>query len=81
MGINLGGAIGPIVTGYLAQSAAFSQVLFVPALIRAAAGALDSERPAWGMLIGLGLYLSLRDRYLPGIGLPPSPAGARRRLH
>jgi len=63
MGVNVGGFFGPIVCGYLA------------------------ENPRWGwhygfgaagvgMVFGLVMYLALRQRYLPGIGLPPERATA-----
>jgi POT family proton-dependent oligopeptide transporter len=72
MGINLGAAIAPFVTGYFAQSAGFAAIL-------ARAGINPTRAWSWafaaagvGMLIGLALYLWLRDEYLPGIGLPPS---------
>jgi proton-dependent oligopeptide transporter, POT family len=59
MGVNVGGLFGPLVCGYLAES------------------------PSWGWHYGFGaagvgmvfsivMYLALRGRYLPGIGLPPA---------
>jgi proton-dependent oligopeptide transporter, POT family len=64
MGVNVGGLIGPLVCGYLA------------------------ENPRWGwhygfgaagvgMVFGLVMYLALRERYLPGIGLPPQRVPAQ----
>jgi proton-dependent oligopeptide transporter, POT family len=71
MGINLGGFIAPIVCGSLAQSEWFRRWL-------AAEGFDPGHSWRWGfgaagvgMLCGLALYLAFRDRYLPGIGLPP----------
>jgi POT family proton-dependent oligopeptide transporter len=56
MGINLGAFLGPLVCGYLAQSAGFGWHWGF-----AAAGV--------GMVLGLIVYLAFRDKYLPGIGL------------
>jgi POT family proton-dependent oligopeptide transporter len=64
MGINVGAFLGPIVCGYLAQTAGFGWHWGF-----AAAGV--------GMLAGLALYLLLRGRYLPGIGLARRRADAR----
>lgn len=53
MGVNLGGFLAPLVCGYLGQKVGWHYGF-------AAAG--------FGMLLGLGIYLWGRDRYLPGIG-------------
>ncbi len=74
MGINLGGAIAPLVTGYLAQSAGFSQILVRAGVDPVRSWSFGFGAAGVGMLIGLALYLWLRERYLPGIGLPPSTA-------
>jgi len=66
MGINLGALIGPLVCGGLAASPRFGWHWGF-----GAAGV--------GMVIGLVMYLVLRARYLPGIGLPPAPATAAER--
>jgi len=59
MGINLGALIGPLVCGSLAASPRFGWHWGF-----GAAGV--------GMVIGLIMYLTLKHRYLPGIGLAPS---------
>lgn len=59
MGINLGGFLGPLVCGYLAASARFGWHWGF-----AAAGV--------GMVAGLIAYQLRKDKYLPGIGLPPT---------
>ena len=56
MGINIGGFIAPFICGYLGQRVGWHYGF-------AAAGV--------GMLLGLCAYLTLRNKYLPGIGLPP----------
>ena len=61
MGINLGAFLGPLVCGYLAQTPRYGWHWGF-----AAAGV--------GMLIGLALYLSLREKYLPGIGVRDTTA-------
>ncbi|HVO21516.1 MAG TPA: peptide MFS transporter [Anaeromyxobacter sp.] len=64
MGVNLGALLGPVFCGPLAQRVAWHAGF-------ALAGV--------GMLIGLIVYLVLRERYLPGIGLMPDgvlPAAA-----
>jgi POT family proton-dependent oligopeptide transporter len=58
MGINLGAFLGPIICGYLAQTPGYGWHWGF-----AAAGV--------GMVIGLIVYVMLRDRYLPGIGVAP----------
>jgi proton-dependent oligopeptide transporter, POT family len=55
MGVNAGAFLGPLVCGYLAQTAGFGWHWGF-----AAAGV--------GMVLGLVVYLWGRDRYLPGIG-------------
>lgn len=57
MGINLGSFFAPFVCGYLGQKVNWHYGF-------AAAGV--------GMVLGLISYVSLRDKYLPGIGLPPA---------
>ncbi|HEX6534894.1 MAG TPA: peptide MFS transporter [Gemmatimonadaceae bacterium] len=65
MGINLGAFLGPIICGYLAQTPGYGWHWGF-----AAAGV--------GMVLGLIVYLALRDKYLPGIGLAPEQrAGAQ----
>jgi POT family proton-dependent oligopeptide transporter len=59
MGINVGGFIGPLICGALAQNPRFGWHWGF-----AAAGV--------GMLLGLAIYLWGRDRYLPGIGVRAS---------
>jgi POT family proton-dependent oligopeptide transporter len=59
MGINLGGLLGPLVCGGLAASPRFGWHWGF-----GAAGV--------GMVIGLFMYVLLKERYLPGIGLPPA---------
>ncbi|MBX9928309.1 MAG: peptide MFS transporter [Gemmatimonadaceae bacterium] len=58
MGINLGGFLAPLVCAYLGERIGWHYGF-------GAAGV--------GMLLGLATYLRYRDRYLPGIGLAPSP--------
>jgi POT family proton-dependent oligopeptide transporter len=65
MGINVGAFLGPIVCGYLAQTAGFGWHWGF-----GAAGV--------GMLLGLLFYVTLRERYLPGIGVTSATADARR---
>jgi POT family proton-dependent oligopeptide transporter len=60
MGINVGALLGPLVCGYLAESPRWGWHYGF-----GAAGV--------GMVLGLLMYLRLKARYLPGIGLPPSP--------
>ena len=65
MGINLGGFLSPLVCGYLGERVGWNYGF-------GAAGV--------GMLLGLGLYLWGRERYLPGIGFHtprPTTAAAR----
>lgn len=59
MGINSGAFLGPIICGYLAQSPSYGWHWGF-----AAAGV--------GMVLGLIVYLALRDKYLPGIGVAPT---------
>ncbi len=56
IGINLGGAIAPLICGALAQKVNWHYGF-------GAAGV--------GMLLGLATFVWLRDKYLPGIGLAP----------
>jgi POT family proton-dependent oligopeptide transporter len=65
MGINTGAAFGPIVCGYLAQSARFGWHWGF-----GAAGV--------GMVAGLATYLVFKQRYLPGIGEVPAGRAAAR---
>jgi proton-dependent oligopeptide transporter, POT family len=60
MGVNLGALLGPLVCGPLAQRVDW-HIGFAMAGI--------------GMVVGLAIYLGLRDRYLPGIGVIPDGAG------
>lgn len=59
MGVNAGAFLGPIVCGPLAQRVAWH---------------LGFAMAGVGMVVGLVLYLALRDRYLPGIGVVPDGA-------
>jgi proton-dependent oligopeptide transporter, POT family len=61
MGINTGAFLGPIVCGYLAESPSWGWHYGF-----AAAGV--------GMVLGLITYVWGRERYLPGIGMPPTVA-------
>jgi POT family proton-dependent oligopeptide transporter len=63
MGVNVGALLGPLVCGYLAESPRWGWHYGF-----GAAGV--------GMVLGLLLYLRLKARYLPGIGLAPSPRSA-----
>lgn len=60
---NIGAAIAPLVCGYLGQNPRYGWHYGF-----GAAGV--------GMLLGLATFVWGRDRYLPGIGLPPARAGA-----
>ena len=64
MGINTGAFFGPIVCGYLAKDPRFGWHYGF-----GVAGV--------GMILGLTTYLSLRKRYLPGIGEKPAAALVR----
>ena len=64
MGINTGAFLGPIVCGYLAESPDWGWHYGF-----AAAGV--------GMVLGLITYVWGRERYLPGIGMPPAEATAK----
>ncbi len=57
MGVNVGALFGPLVCGYLAESPRWGWHYGF-----GAAGV--------GMVFGVAMYLALRERYLPGIGLP-----------
>ncbi len=70
MGINLGGFIAPLICGYLAQGAGFRHLLESAGLDPARSWRWGFAAAGVGMLVGLAVYLSLRERYLPGIGLP-----------
>jgi proton-dependent oligopeptide transporter, POT family len=61
MGVNLGALLGPLVCGALAESPRFGWHWGF-----GAAGV--------GMVLGLAMYLTLKARYLPGIGLRPHAA-------
>jgi POT family proton-dependent oligopeptide transporter len=63
MGVNVGGLVGPLVCGGLAENPRFGWHYGF-----GAAGV--------GMVFGLVMYLVLRQRYLPGIGMPPQRAPA-----
>ncbi len=58
MGINLGALIGPLVCGYLAESARFGW--------RYGFGAAGV-----GMVLGLGVYVAGKARFLGALGAPP----------
>ena len=64
MGINLGAFLGPIACGWLAEGGRFGWHWGF-----AAAGV--------GMVLGLAMYLKMRDEYLPGIGLGVEAPAAR----
>ncbi len=74
MGINVGGFLAPLVCGYLAQGDGFRRFLVSAGLDPARSWRWGFSAAGVGMLIGLAVYLRLRDRYLPGIGLPYRPA-------
>jgi proton-dependent oligopeptide transporter, POT family len=63
MGVNLGAFFGPLVCGALATSPSFGWHWGF-----GAAGV--------GMVLGLIMYLALKAKYLPGIGLRPAPRAA-----
>jgi POT family proton-dependent oligopeptide transporter len=63
MGVNLGALLGPLACGALAESPRFGWHWGF-----GAAGV--------GMVVGLILYLRLKARFLPGIGLAPNAARA-----
>ncbi len=63
MGVNVGGLFGPLVCGYFAESPRWGWHYGF-----GAAGV--------GMVFGLTLYLFLKARYLPGIGLAPNRAAS-----
>jgi proton-dependent oligopeptide transporter, POT family len=66
MGVNVGALLGPIVCGYLAESPRWGWHWGF-----GAAGV--------GMVIGLLVYLRLKSRYLPGIGVVPNRRAAEAR--
>ena len=66
MGINVGGLLGPLVCAYLGESPRWGWHYGF-----GAAGV--------GMVMGLALYLFLKARYLPGIGMVPSRRTAAQR--
>jgi POT family proton-dependent oligopeptide transporter len=63
MGVNVGALLGPLVCGYFAESPRWGWHYGF-----GAAGV--------GMILGLLLYLRLKSRYLPGIGLAPTRSAA-----
>jgi proton-dependent oligopeptide transporter, POT family len=75
MGINLGGTIAPFVCGYFAQSVGFQQTLTGWGIDPARSWSWGFGAAGVGMLCGLVLYLSLRDRYLPAIGVRATHTG------
>jgi POT family proton-dependent oligopeptide transporter len=76
MGINLGGFIAPLVTGWFAQSAMMRRILTNAGIDPNRAWGFGFAAAGVGMLLGLALYLWFRDRYLPGIGLPHAARSA-----
>jgi proton-dependent oligopeptide transporter, POT family len=72
MGINVGALLAPVVCGWLAQSETMRQAMIHAGLNPARSWSWGFAAPGVGMLLGLALYLWFRERYLPGIGLPPS---------
>jgi|SRR5579863_3610451 POT family proton-dependent oligopeptide transporter len=75
MGINLGATIAPFVCGYLAQGPGFQAALVHAGLNPARSWSWGFGAAGVGMLCGLALYLKLRDRYLPGIGVRATHTG------
>ena len=75
MGINLGATVAPFVCGYLAQSAGFQETLTHMGFNPARSWSWGFGAAGVGMLCGLALYVTLRDRYLPGIGVRASQTG------
>ena len=65
MGVNVGGLFGPLVCAYLGESPRWGWHYGF-----GAAGV--------GMILGLGLYLRLKSRYLPDIGMVPNRESAAR---
>jgi POT family proton-dependent oligopeptide transporter len=74
MGINLGAFIAPLITGYLAQGEGFQTLLRRAGMDPARSWSWGFGAAGVGMLCGLSLYLWLRDRYLPGIGVRSAQA-------
>lgn len=72
MGINLGAFLAPLAAGWLAQSDVFRHALTHAGIDPTRSWSFGFAAPGIGMLLGLLLYLWLRNRYLPGIGLPPA---------
>jgi proton-dependent oligopeptide transporter, POT family len=75
MGINLGATIAPFVCGYLAQAPGFQETLVHAGLNPARSWSWGFGAAGVGMLCGLALYLKLRDKYLPGIGVRATHTG------
>jgi len=69
MGINSGAVLGTLVCGALAQSPAVQGALVAAGIDPSRAWSWGFGAAGVGMLMGLTLYLWLRERYLPGIGL------------
>jgi POT family proton-dependent oligopeptide transporter len=63
MGVNTGALIGPLICGWLAENPRYGWHWGFGAA-------------AVGMALGLAMYLLFKQRYLPGIGLAPTRAGA-----
>lgn len=74
MGINLGGALGPLFVGFFAQSNWFAGMLASVGLSPQSAWHFGFGAAAVGMFFGLVQYV-LGQRHLPAASLPP--AGAR----
>jgi POT family proton-dependent oligopeptide transporter len=75
MGINLGGTFAPFVCGYFAQDPGFQEMLLHAGLNPARSWSWGFGAAGVGMLLGLALYLKLRDKYLPGIGVRATHTG------
>ncbi|MEO8479958.1 MAG: peptide MFS transporter [Gemmatimonadota bacterium] len=80
MGVNLGGFVAPLATGYLAQSVGFRQVLVQVGIAPESAWHWGFGMAAVGMLLGLVQYLR-GARWLGDVGRAPvrSPTQTRGR--
>ncbi|MBI2517147.1 MAG: peptide MFS transporter [Opitutae bacterium] len=76
MGINVGALIAPIITGWLAQSDAFKEILQGWGLDPARSWHWGFAAAGIGMIIGLVVYLLQRHR-LANVGHAPAPDVAR----
>ncbi|MEO5797985.1 MAG: peptide MFS transporter [Gemmatimonadales bacterium] len=78
MGVNLGGFVAPLATGYLAQSAGFRQILVRAGIAPESAWHWGFGMAAVGMLLGLLQYLR-GARWLGEIGAAPTRDATRSR--